>query len=470
MMRALSFAELQQRFGGECFGEAFCFTQLETDSREDLAGKVFLALKGDRFDGHRFCTQAAEQGAAGLVVSEYQPDIALPQWCVDDTRIALGQIALLNRELFTGPVVGITGNSGKTTVKEMLGAILQQASDPESVLITAGNFNNDIGVPLTLLRLSSEHNFAVIEMGANHLGEIRYCAGLAKPDVAVVLNVTGAHLGEFGSMDNIARAKGELISALAADGRVVINSDDRFSEYWQALAGERLRIDYSLHTEPSGLAAAAVLTADNIRPPEPDGDHCGGYSFDLCWQSTRFPVQLSVPAKHNVANALAAAAAALQLNLSADVITSGLQHFSGMGGRLQTLPGINRSRIINDSYNANPGSVRAAIDTLMDFPGQRILVLGDIGELGSEAVPAHAALGEYAREKRVDHLFTVGDFTHHTANAFGTSARHFNDKQRLADAVKSLLTPETCVLIKGSRSARMEDVVQALRQQATGST
>lgn len=450
MMRALSFSELQQRFGGTCHGEPFNFTQLETDSRADLSGKVFLALKGERFDGHRFCAQAAEQGAAGLVVSEYQPEVDLPQWCVDDTRIALGQVALYNRELFQGPVVGITGNSGKTTVKEILGSVLAQVSGAESVLITAGNFNNDIGVPLTLLRLSPEHKFAVIELGANHLGEIDYCTRLAKPDVGVVLNVTGAHLGEFGSMDNIAQAKGELISALGREGRVVINQDDHFAPYWRKLAGERVLMGYGLES--------ADLTAQNVRP----GNNSGSYSFDLCYDEALFPVHLKVPAKHNVSNAAAAAAAACQLGLSLETIADGLQAFSGVSGRLQTVTGFKQSRIINDSYNANPGSVMAAIDTLMDFSGVHILVLGDIGELGGESVSAHAALGHYAREKQVDYLFTIGILTEHTAEAFGDGARHFSDKQKLAEAVTALLTSETTVLVKGSRSARMEEVVHSL--------
>ena len=453
MMRALSFPELQQRFGGTCHGEPLSFTQLETDSRADLSGKVFLALKGERFDGHRFCAQAPEQGAAGLVVSEYQPGVDLPQWCVDDTRIALGQIALYNRELFQGPVVGITGNSGKTTVKEMLGSVLAQVSGAESVLITAGNFNNDIGVPLTLLRLSPEHKFAVIELGANHLGEIDYCARLAKPDVGVVLNVTGAHLGEFGSMDNIAQAKGELISALGSEGRVVINQDDHFAPYWRKLAGERVLMGYGLES--------ADLSAKHIRSASVT--ETGGYGFDLCYQDTCCPVQLSVPARHNVSNALAAAGAALQLGLSLSDIAKGLQAFSGVSGRLQTVTGFKQSRIINDSYNANPGSVRAAIDTLMDFSGRHILVLGDIGELGDASATAHAALGDYAREKGVDYLFTCGEQTRLTADAFGDSARHFSNQVQLAEAVKALLNQDTSVLVKGSRSARMELVVDALR-------
>jgi len=454
MIRSLSFAELQQRFGGECYGSLNGFTQLETDSRQPLEGKVFLALKGERFDGHRFCQQAKEQGATGLVVSDYQPGIDLPQWCVPDTRIALGQIALFNRELFRGGVIAITGNSGKTTVKEMLGSVLSQAFGSDSVLITAGNFNNDIGVPLTLLRLSPEHRFAVIELGANHLGEIEYCAGLAKPDIGVLLNVTGAHLGEFGSTDNIAQAKGELILALGEDGCAIINQDDAYAEYWRSLASGCRLTSYGANFGQAD--EGAEIKAQNIQIKD------AGYTFDLCFQHDSFPISLQVPARHNVSNALAAAAAALQLGVSLRTIAEGLGRFSGVVGRLQIVTGFKQSSIINDSYNANPGSVRAAIDTLMDFSGQHILILGDIGELGDESVQAHTSLGEYAREKGVDYLFTYGELTRHTADAFGANACHFTDQLRLAESVKVLLTQDTAVLVKGSRNMQMEVVVEAL--------
>ncbi|OOV88429.1 UDP-N-acetylmuramoyl-tripeptide--D-alanyl-D-alanine ligase [Oceanospirillum linum] len=453
MIRSLSFAELQQRFGGECYGSLSGFTQLETDSRLPLEGKVFLALKGERFDGHRFCLQAKEQGATGLVVSDFQPGIDLPQWCVADTRIALGQIALLNRELFRGSVIAITGNSGKTTVKEMLGSVLSHAFGSDSVLITAGNFNNDIGVPLTLLRLSAEHRFAVIELGASHLGEIEYCAGLARPDIGVVLNVTGAHLGEFGSTENIAQAKGELILALGEEGCAVINQDDVYAEYWRSLASGCRLTGYGVGL---GHPKEAEVKAQNIQIKN------SGYAFDLCFHNESFPVLLQVPARHNVSNALAAASAALQLGVSLQTIAEGLERFSGVVGRLQIVTGFKQSSIINDSYNANPGSVRAAIDTLMDFSGQHILILGDVGELGDGSVEAHASLGRYAREKGVEHLFTYGELTRHSAGSFGDNAYHFTDHLQLAESVKQWLTQDTVVLVKGSRSTHMEVVVKAL--------
>lgn len=454
MIGVLSFQALQQRFGGHLPLGNLDFSLLETDSRVPLEGKVFLALKGEHFDGHRFCQQALDQGAVGLVVSDYQPGIALPQWCVSDTRIALGQIAAFNRERFTGPVIGITGNSGKTTVKEMLGTILSEIYGAEAVLITAGNFNNDIGVPLTLLRLSAAHQFAVIELGANHVGEIAYCAQLAQPDVGVVLNVTGAHLGEFGSLERIATAKGELIEALASDGHAVINQDDYFAGYWESLVGERLLTRYGLQDMTGSDLWAANLQAGP-----------GGYHFDLCTSDEQQSVQLQVPAKHNVANALAAAAAAQSLAVPLVDIASGLSRFAGVNGRLQIVTGHKQSRIINDSYNANPGSVRAAIDTLMDFSGNRILVLGDIAELGDGAESAHRDLGDYAREQGVNMLLTTGPYSALASERFGKDARHFADKQALAEALQALLTPETTVLIKGSRSAGMETVVNRISEQ-----
>lgn len=455
MMRALLFSELQQHFGGRCYGDDLAFEALETDSRAPLKGKVFLALEGERFDGHQFCHQAWQQGAAGLVVRHYQPEIPLPQWCVGDTRIALGQIAALNRSLFQGPVVAITGNSGKTTVKEMLGAVLSRACEADQVLITAGNFNNDIGVPLTLLRLSPQHRFAVIELGANHLGEIAYCASLAQPDIGVVLNVTGAHLGEFGSMDQIAQAKGELIEALSDKGVVVLNQDDAYAPLWRELAAARPLVAYSMQQQGCPVSAASVC------PDEP------GYRFQLQLAQDRFEVALQVPARHNVSNALAAAAAALQLGIAPSQIACGLSQFAGVKGRLQTVTGIQQSKIINDSYNANPGSVRAAIDTLRDFSGERILVLGDIAELGDSAAQAHRELGEYARKQGVHRLFTTGPLSALASEAFGENALHFADKVSLVARLRPLLSATSCVLVKGSRSAGMEAVVQGLMPEET---
>jgi len=477
MIRALLLSELQQYFGGERFKGDVAFTGIETDSRANLSGNVFLALKGERFDGHLFCQQAQDQGAVGLVVSDYQPDIDLPQWLVPDTRIALGQIATYNRGLFTGPVVAITGNSGKTTVKEMLGAILTEAVGQNKVLITAGNFNNDIGVPLTLMRLSEQHQYAVIELGANHLGEIDYCGRIARPDIGVLLNVTGAHLGEFGSMQQIAQAKGELIQVLGSEGKIVVNYDDAFVDYWISLAGERLLTGYSMLKSDSDLAVIpeefeeSSVEKIDLYATDLQVTECG-YRFNLCvsdrladakhLSERRIPVQLQVPARHNVSNALAAASAALQLGIDLTCIAQGLNHFSGVSGRLQTVTGLQQSRIINDSYNANPGSVRAAIDTLMDYSGEHILVLGDIGELGDAAEQAHQELGVYAKAKGVGRLLTIGRFTELTCQGFGSGAEHFADKASLIAAIKPHLKRDTTLLVKGSRSTRMELVVAEL--------
>ncbi|MBB1485485.1 UDP-N-acetylmuramoyl-tripeptide--D-alanyl-D-alanine ligase [Oceanospirillum sediminis] len=456
MMRALSLSELQKTFGGQLINGDAEFSQLVIDSRKVSHGDLFVALKGERFDGHQFCSSVVSQGAVALVVSEPQP-LPVAQWLVADTHLALAQIASFNRQLFTGPVISVTGNSGKTTVKEMLGAILSLSGCP---LITSGNFNNDIGVPLTLLRLQQEHDYAVIELGANHLGEIAYTADLARPQAGIVLNVTGAHLGEFGSMDNIALAKSELLSALPDHGVAIINGDDAYAPYWLNKAEGRRTLVYSVKTSPS-------CDTREKRVERQVGGHSiqattTGYYFVLCMPDGEFPVQLNVPARHNVSNALAAAAGAYSLGIPSGQIVKGLEQFSGIKGRLQTLSGLAGATLLNDSYNANPGAVQAAVDTLMDFPGKRILVLGDVGELGDEAERLHFEMGIYARSAGVDELWTQGTLSQNAARGFGEDSRHFDDQVNLIAELKQAVTADSVLLIKGSRSAAMDKVSDAL--------
>ncbi|WP_028302231.1 UDP-N-acetylmuramoyl-tripeptide--D-alanyl-D-alanine ligase [Oceanospirillum beijerinckii] len=462
MIRAITFSELQQRFGGELINGDLAFERLVIDSRQVEAGDLFLAVKGARFDAHQFVPQVIEAGAAGLVVSESQ-DCGLPQWLVPDTQLALGQIGQFNRDRFASPVIGVTGNSGKTTVKEMLGAILTQTGN---TLITQGNLNNEFGVPLTLLRLSEEYQSAVIELGANHLGEIAYTAALAQPHVGIVLNVTGAHVGEFGSMDNIAQAKGELITALGDSGIAVINADDAFAAQWYRQAGGRQVMLFSAESENKSrleLLMAADngrtqwLTSRNIRRNDL------GYSFELCFSGSEVTVNLQVPGRHNVSNALAAAAAAFAIGLKAEQIVTGLESFCGVSGRLQTVTGLKGATVLNDSYNANPGSVRVAIDTLTDYPGQQILVLGDIGELGDSSSEAHYELGLYAKRAGVDRLLTLGDDSEQASLAFGAGSSHWWDRERLIEELMTQLQADCTVLIKGSRAAAMELVVEAIK-------
>ncbi len=474
MINSISLIELQQQFGGKLINGDACFQRLVIDSRQVQANDLFVAIKGERFDSHQFIPQVIASGAGALVVSQPQ-DSPLPQWLVPDTQIALGQIAQFNRQRFKGPTVAITGNSGKTTVKEMLGCILSLSGQP---LITQGNFNNEIGVPLTLLRLEQEHTSAIIELGANHLGEIAYTTELTQPDIGVVMNVTGAHLGEFGSIANIAQAKGELIQGLSKKGLAVINADDAFAGDWCKLAGDRSVVLYGIHSRESSFSRKYPLVyAEDLKIAET------GYGFTLCLPGSkselstavdadadadvraesRVKVQLNVPAKHNVSNALAAASAAYALGIQAEQIASGLALFSGVSGRLQVIKGLGGATVLNDSYNANPGSVRAAIDTLMDFNGKTYLVLGDIGELGDSSLSAHAELGRYAKQAGVDQLYTVGDFSEQAALSFGAGAIHWPDQQSLIDALKQQLQVNTTVLVKGSRSAAMELVAEQLK-------
>ncbi|OPX56117.1 UDP-N-acetylmuramoyl-tripeptide--D-alanyl-D-alanine ligase [Oceanospirillum multiglobuliferum] len=473
-MYPLNLKQLQHHFGGELICseteselEIKC---LQIDSRQVQQGDLFVALKGERFDAHEFLAQVIEQGAGFLVVSQPQKT-TVPQWLVENTRIALGQIAQLNRTLFTAPLIAITGNSGKTTVKEMLGSILSQQ---RNTLITQGNFNNDIGVPLTLLRLDPQHQAAAIELGANHLGEIAYTTALAQPDVGVLLNVTGAHLGEFGSIENIAQAKAELLSGLPEKACAVINADDSHCAYWLSCAGTRSVSLFTLETNMSHFwqsrnwpeSVSQVLSAQQIQA-QPSGCQFTLQSYDRGAIEPSLSAEIQLPALglHNVANALAAAAAALSVGVTIAEIMAGLTAFSGIKGRLQQLSGLNGACLINDTYNANPGSVRAAIDTLSAISGKKILVLGDIGELGDAASSAHADLGRYAKDKGIDQLYTVGTLSQHASDHFGTGAQHLPDKVSLVEQLKRELSANCTVLVKGSRSAAMETIVEPLQLQ-----
>ena len=384
-------------------------------------------------------------GAAGVLVARPLPDIVISQIVVPDTRIALGTLGAYWRSRFSLPVLALTGSNGKTTVKEMLRSILTAASgDRDAVLATEGNLNNDIGVPLTLLRLRGHHLFAAIEMGMNHPGEIDYLARLAAPDVALVINAGTAHIGELGSRDAIAQAKGELISALKPGGIACVNMHDRFGAYWRQLAGERRVIGFG------------ILPEDEVR-----GDVSGNTVSISCGGET-VSVRLRVAGAHNQHNALAAAAGAVALGIPMSVVRRGLEQFAGVAGRLQRLQGENGALVINDSYNANPDSVRSAIDVLAKQPGKRVLVLGDMGELGAEAAQMHAEVGTYAQHAGLDALFAVGELTSHTVMQMGINAWHFENVDDLAEELVKLMAPNVTVLVKGSRFMKMERVVEKI--------
>jgi UDP-N-acetylmuramoyl-tripeptide--D-alanyl-D-alanine ligase len=430
--------------------------RVSTDSRSIQPGDLFIALRGEKFDGGAFAAQALQQGAAGVVLDAAQaPDIA-SAIRVDDTRLALGRLAAAWRQRFAIPVVAITGSNGKTTVKEMLAAILRvETGSDTAVLHTEGNLNNDIGLPLMLLRLRETHQFAVLEMGMNHTGEIDYLTRLARPDVAVVNNALSAHIGFLGSLENIARAKGEIFNGLSDAGIAVFNADDAHAWLWRESNARRSVIDFGL------MQPAAVH--GQYRP----GDF--GSALTLTLPDATFDIALQVPGEHNAMNALAAAAAAFALDVSHRSIVAGLSGFTGVKGRLQRKAALHGSTFIDDTYNANPDSVRAALAVLAQRPGKKVLVLGDMGELGHDAAAMHREIGLAARAASVDRLLALGELTKETVAAFGTGAMHFERIQELLAELENELTPDTTVLVKGSRFMQMERVVQSFMEYPTAS-
>jgi UDP-N-acetylmuramoyl-tripeptide--D-alanyl-D-alanine ligase len=451
-MSMMRLSEAARAIPAELRGEDRAFEAVSTDTRTLGPQALFVALKGDRFDGHAFLEQAARQQAAGALVQKSglgagSPGQGLPLLVVDDSRQALGKLAAYWRSRFSMPLVALTGSNGKTTVKEMLASILRAAGAEDTVLATRGNLNNDIGVPLTLLELRSGHRYAVVEMGMNHAGEIRYLARLAAPDVALINNAAPAHIEFFGSVEAIARAKGEIFEGLKPGGTAVINADDRHAGIWRDLASGRRIVNF-------GIDRPAEVSA----------------TYRLRWLESEIVVRtplgeaqavLKAPGLHNVRNALAASAAAVALQVPAPAIARGLERYSGIKGRLQKKAGLNGATLIDDTYNANPESARAAIAVLAQAPGDKLLVLGDMGELGSGAAEMHAEIGRFAREQGVGRLLTLGEHSAHAARAFGAGARHFTRIEDLLAEAENALSPGVTALIKGSRFMQMERVVKS---------
>jgi UDP-N-acetylmuramoyl-tripeptide--D-alanyl-D-alanine ligase len=447
----MKLSEAAQMLGVPFAGDDVEVLRVSTDSRAIQPGDLFIALRGEKFDGGTFAAQAQQQGAAGVVLDHAQAPGLTQAIRVDDTRIALGRLAAAWRARFSLPLVAITGSNGKTTVKEMLAAILRvEAGSDAAVLNTEGNLNNDIGLPLMLLRLRDTHQFAVLEMGMNHAGEIDYLTRLAQPDVAVVINALTAHIGFLGSVEAIARAKGEIFAGLSASGIAVFNADDPHAHLWREQNAQRPVVDFGLasaskvrgHFEPTAFGSALTLSLPN----------------------GTLEVTLQVPGRHNVMNALAAAAAACALDIGHGSIVAGLSSFTGVKGRLQKKPALHGSTFIDDTYNANPDSVKAALAVLAQQPGTKLLVLGDMGELGSDAAAMHAQIGLAARTAGVDRLLALGELTKETVGAFGAGAMHFERIQELLAELENALTPDTTVLVKGSRFMQMERVVNSFTE------
>jgi UDP-N-acetylmuramoyl-tripeptide--D-alanyl-D-alanine ligase len=425
--------------------------RVSTDSRSIRPGDLFIALRGEKFDGGQFAQQALEQGAVGVVLDAAQAPAVATAIRVDDTRLALGRLAAAWRQRFDIPVVAVTGSNGKTTVKEMLAAILRaEAASDDAVLATEGNLNNDIGVPLMLLRLRPEHQFAVLEMGMNHAGEIDYLTRLARPDVALVNNAMTAHIGNLGWVEAVARAKGEIFNGLSDAGIAVINADDPHAFLWREANARRSIVEF-------GLREAASVRGSWQQ-------HGSGAQLHVTLPTARFEVELPVPGEHNVMNALAATAAAFALDVSCRSIVAGLSAFRGVKGRLQTKPALHGSTFIDDTYNANPDSVRAALAVLAGQPGKKVLVLGDMGELGADAPAMHAQIGLAARAAGVDRLLALGEMSKETVGAFGKGAMHFERIQELLAELENALDADTSVLVKGSRFMQMERVVKSFTE------
>ena len=447
MLKALKLSELTDALNGRLLMADATFDGVSIDSRAIKPGQLFIALTGPRFDGHDYLNDVANLGAAGALVEREVADCALSQLLVKDARQALGQLGAMNRAAFTHPVAAITGSSGKTTVKEMLASILRTRG---SVLATRGNLNNDLGVPLTLLELAPEHTAAVIELGASRLGEIAYTVAMTKPHVAVLNNAGTAHVGEFGGPEKIVEAKGEIIEGLEADGIAVLNLDDKAFAIWKARAAGRQVLTFALSNVSADFYASDL-----------DRDARGCPAFILHSPEGEERVQLNLLGTHNVANALAAAAAAHALGVSLSGIVAGLGAVQPVKGRTVAQLASNGMRVIDDTYNANPTSMCAAVDILAGFSGRTVLVLGDIGELGDWAEQGHRDVGEYARGK-VCALYAVGPLMAHAVNAFGEQAWHFSTQAELIRALEAEQDTNTTILIKGSRSAAMENIVAAL--------
>jgi UDP-N-acetylmuramoyl-tripeptide--D-alanyl-D-alanine ligase len=427
------------------------FRGVSIDSKAVEPGNLFVALRGERFDAHSFLPDVVAKGVAGVVVEKMPKDLHVPALVVPDTRVALGDIARHWRNRFPVPMIGVTGSNGKTTVKEMIASILAVEFGVEQYLATRGNFNNDIGVPLTLLRLERKHKAAVIELGMNHPGEIGKLAAIAQPMVGLVNNAQREHQEFMASVEAVAQENGAVINALPVKGIAVFPADDPFTPLWRSYAkssGKRKALTF-------GLSDDANVTCSH-QPNQ--------FGSDMLVRvaGKEFPIRLAAAGVHNVRNALAAIACCLAIGIHRRAIVRGLEAFAPVSGRLQRKAARNGATVIDDTYNANPDSVRAAIDVLAQAATPRILVLGDMGEVGNEGRQFHIEIGAYARGRGIEHLLTLGELARHATDAFGGRARHHDDVEKLMQALDTLVTPQTTILVKGSRFMKMERVVQHL--------
>jgi UDP-N-acetylmuramoyl-tripeptide--D-alanyl-D-alanine ligase len=447
MKRTLS--EAAQAVGGQLVGEDRPYGAVSTDSRTLAPGALFVALRGPNFDGGEFVAAAAARGAIGAMVERAVPH-ELPQVVVPDTLRALQQLAQAWRAGFSLALVAVAGSNGKTTVKEMTAAILSRMG---SCMATHGNLNNHIGVPVTLMRLEAAHRSAVIEMGANRIGDVAELVRLARPTVGVITNAGAEHLEGFGTLDGVAQGEGEMVSCLDPSATAIINADDAYAGYWLKIAAARRIITFGVHANADFMAKNSALSIER-------GEFATRFTLH-CPLGER-AITLKAGGAHNIGNAAAAAAAACAAGASLEQIALGLADFRPVAGRLQLKAGMRDSWIIDDSYNANPSSVRAALEVLRSLPGATWLVLGDMAELGEHAENSHSHMGACARDCRVQRLFAVGPQSSRAVETFGSGAEWFADTDSLIRRLQAELSPGVTVLIKGSRVNRLERVVQAL--------
>ena len=439
-MISLRLSELAAALGCADPGSDAAVESIVTDSRKVHYGTLFAALPGNNFDGHDFAGSAMKLGAAALLV-ERPLALEIPQLVVDDVLLALGKLAALLRRKIDPAVVGITGSNGKTTVKEMLASILRLEGD---VLATSGNFNNELGVPLSLFGLEKEHQYAVLEMGASRVGDIAYLCGIAGPDVGLITNIGPAHLLGFGNEEGVARAKGEIFTALPEDGWAIINTDEPWSDLWKGM------------NTAGHILSFGTRSSNDIRLLE------NGGQSRIATPAGEFEIHLSLPGRHNLINAAAAAAAAHALGVDPAKIQQGLETVKPVPGRLNRLRTATGWTVIDDTYNANPASLYSALQVLAGMQGTAWLVLGDMKELGEDSRKMHIEVGDAAKAMGVSRLFTTGELSAYTAEAFGAGAEHFDSREELADALCTHLRPGIICLVKGSRSMGMESIVEAI--------
>lgn len=441
-------SQVAEAVQGRLVGADVALEGVSTDTRSIAQGCLFIALVGERFDAHDFLAQALQAGAAAVLVSdEGKLPAGASAVVVDDTRLALGRLAAAWRAQFALPVIAVTGSNGKTTTKEMVAAILK-AVYGAAVLSTRGNLNNDIGLPLTLLGLSAAHRAAVIEMGMNHPGEIAYLAPIGAPTVALVTNAQRAHLEGMGDLDEVAREKGSIFNGLPADGVAVINADDAYAEAWKTMAAGRPVRTFAI----DGVADVVGVVRQ----------HGLEIAIDLKAPEGVATLNLRIPGRHNARNAVAAAAACLAAGVPMAAVADGLAAFTGVKGRLQRRSGKAGAEILDDTYNANPDSVRAGIDVLAATIGRKLLVLGDMGEIGEASGQYHDEIGGYAKSQCIDRLFALGEASKAAVRNFGEGARHFCNVEKLIAALDKEMGSDTTVLVKGSRFMKMERVADAL--------